>query len=152
MRLFEVFLIIAGAILAVIAVLWLISWLTRSANDKSEMIQDVTTASIQESTEPVKVSAEPTPPVSPVSPKQDDLQKIEGIGPKISEILHQSGIHTFSQLAEIQVIILESILKDADLRIANPSTWPEQAALAADGKWEALEELQEELKAGRKVD
>jgi hypothetical protein len=37
------------------------------------------------------------------------------------------------------------------LRLAHPATWPEQAALAATGEWEALEALQAKLKGGRRV-
>jgi hypothetical protein len=31
----------------------------------------------------------------------------------------------------------------------NPGTWPKQAKLAADGKWEELETLQKQLKGGK---
>jgi hypothetical protein len=37
------------------------------------------------------------------------------------------------------------------ITIADPSTWPEQAGLAAAGRWSELEVLQEELKGGRRV-
>jgi hypothetical protein len=37
------------------------------------------------------------------------------------------------------------------LRLADPTTWPEQAALAAQGEWEALAQLQDELKGGRRA-
>ena len=86
---------------------------------------------------------------APVVP--DDLKIVEGIGPKIEEILHEAGIKTFAQLAAASVGQLEQIVReDAGIRIAFPDTWPEQARLAADGKWEALETLQEELKGGRR--
>ena len=32
----------------------------------------------------------------------------------------------------------------------DPSTWPEQASLAAAGEWDALQALQDELKGGRR--
>ncbi|HEX7973181.1 MAG TPA: hypothetical protein VF498_02140, partial [Anaerolineales bacterium] len=75
---------------------------------------------------------------------------IEGIGPKINQLLQQSGIHTFSDLAGTSLERLEQILRDARLRLANPGTWPEQARLAAEGEWSKLEALQKTLKAGRK--
>lgn len=91
-----------------------------------------------------------------VSAKQpaDDLKRIEGIGPKISSVLQAAGITTFAQLADTGVDRLGQILAESDpnlLRLANPTTWPEQANLAADGQWEALEKLQDELKGGRRA-
>ena len=85
----------------------------------------------------------------PVEP--DDLRKIEGIGPKISDILHENGIDTFAQLAETDVDDLRAILSAAGprFRLANPTTWPQQAQLAAAGDWEGLRALQGELKHGR---
>jgi len=84
----------------------------------------------------------------------DDLKRIEGIGPKISSVLQAAGIATFAQLANTDVDRLGQILADSDpnlLRLANPATWPEQAKLAAEGQWEALEKLQGELKGGRRA-
>jgi hypothetical protein len=91
-------------------------------------------------------------PVIKASPAPDDLKRIEGIGPKISELLQSSGITTFAQLAAAEVGRLREVLKEAGLAgLADPATWPEQADLAAAGKWEALEALQGELKGGRRV-
>jgi predicted flap endonuclease-1-like 5' DNA nuclease len=84
-------------------------------------------------------------------PRIDDLTKIEGIGPKINGLLHEAGIHTFAKLAQTDVAQLRTILLAAKLRVNNPATWPEQAALAADGKWAELAALQDGLTAGRKV-
>jgi hypothetical protein len=82
----------------------------------------------------------------------DDLTRIEGIGPKISGLLQGAGISTFEHLANAGVDRLEQILDAADLSgIANPGTWPEQAALAAKGDWGRLEALQNELKGGRRA-
>ncbi|MCB9445833.1 MAG: hypothetical protein H6669_16525 [Ardenticatenaceae bacterium] len=91
------------------------------------------------------VEAEPAPV------KPDDLKIVEGIGPKIEGILHEAGIKTFAQLAAASVSQLEKIVReDAGIRVAFPDTWPEQARLAADGAWDALEKLQDELKGGRR--
>jgi predicted flap endonuclease-1-like 5' DNA nuclease len=84
----------------------------------------------------------------------DDLKRIEGIGPKISGVLYEAGISTYAQLADADEGQLENILREADprlLRLAKPTTWPEQAALAAAGQWDALEALQGELKGGRRA-
>lgn len=100
--------------------------------------------------EPVAVPAEA---VAAPPPEPDDLKRIEGIGPKIQSILNDAGILTFDQLARTEVSTLRQIVQeDAGLRIADPTTWPEQAELAAAGQWDALEALQEELNAGRRAD
>jgi len=81
----------------------------------------------------------------------DDLQKIEGIGPKIEGILHEAGILTFAQLALAEVAHLQKLLVAAGprYRLADPGTWPQQAALANAGEWQELDDLQEILKGGR---
>jgi hypothetical protein len=90
------------------------------------------------------------PPAAP-APIPDDLTRIEGIGPKISGLLQQAGISTFSDLAETSVGRLQSILSDAGLSaLADPGSWAEQARLAAEGQWERLATLQEKLKGGRR--
>jgi predicted flap endonuclease-1-like 5' DNA nuclease len=91
--------------------------------------------------------AEPEPLAPPSAP--DDLAVIEGIGPKIAALLQDAGITTFTELAETEPARLESLLRDADLRLADPSSWPEQARLAAAGDWDALQSLQDRLKGGR---
>jgi predicted flap endonuclease-1-like 5' DNA nuclease/uncharacterized membrane-anchored protein YhcB (DUF1043 family) len=84
-------------------------------------------------------------------PQPDDLQCIEGIGPKISAVLQTAGIVTFAQLAATDVSRLQQILENKHWTFADPATWPEQARLAAAGDWQALEALQDELKGGRRV-
>ncbi|WP_310586677.1 50S ribosomal protein L15 [Marinilongibacter aquaticus] len=81
----------------------------------------------------------------------DDLKKIEGVGPKIAELLQNAGLDSFAAVAGASVETLQQILSEAGSRYAshNPTTWPEQAALAADGKWDELKELQDKLNGGR---
>ena len=84
----------------------------------------------------------------------DDLQQVEGIGPRIAKLMQEAGITTFAQLADSGASQLQQILEAADPRLiylADPATWPEQARLAADGAWDALKGLQDELKGGRRV-
>jgi len=101
-------------------------------------------------TAPADVS--PAQPEEPQpTPQPDDLKRIEGIGPKIASLLRDAGIATFAQLAAADVERLREILAAANLRIADPTTWPEQAALAAAGDWERLAYLQGELKGGRRA-
>lgn len=81
----------------------------------------------------------------------DDLKIIEGIGPKIEEMLNKEGISTFVALAETSPIRLSSILKKAGPRfqIQDPSSWPEQASLASSAKWDELTALKLSLISGR---
>ncbi|MFM8320752.1 MAG: hypothetical protein ACKOC5_07530 [Chloroflexota bacterium] len=79
----------------------------------------------------------------------DDLIIIEGIGPRVNQLLQGAGIITFRQLAETSPEALRQILAPAGLRMLDPETWPEQARLAADGQMEALQQLQQNLKGGR---
>ena len=94
-------------------------------------------------------TAPPPPPPTPAKP--DNLTRIEGIGPKIGRLLNGAGIKTFAELANTSVATLEKIVQeDAGLEFINPESWPEQAALAAAGDWEALKVLQADLKGGRR--
>jgi len=103
------------------------------------------------------VEAEPPEAKAPQPEKAaapDDLKVVEGIGPKIASVLRTAGVETFAQLAATDVDRLKEILEAADpnlLRLADPTTWPEQASLAAGGDWAALEKLQDELKGGRRA-
>ena len=81
----------------------------------------------------------------------DDLTKIEGIGPRISAALISAGVTTFADLAALRVDHLKEMLREAGIRIAYPDTWPEQADLAAQAKWDELDALQGELVRGRRV-
>lgn len=80
----------------------------------------------------------------------DDLTVVEGIGPKIGELLFAAGITTFAQLASTEVEKISEVLKAAGARyaLANPGTWPEQASLLAAGKVAEFEKLAEELDGG----
>jgi predicted flap endonuclease-1-like 5' DNA nuclease len=79
------------------------------------------------------------------------LRAIEGIGPKISSVFQAAGITTFAQLAAQDPSDLKAILVEAGIRLGDPTTWPEQAGLAAAGKWEELEALQASLTGGRRT-
>lgn len=105
---------------------------------------------------PVVLVPEAAPPVAtdpaPAAPKSDDLRRVEGIGPKIESVLNAAGITTFSHLAVTTPETLREILTEAGVTaVSDPTTWPEQAELAAQGKWQALEQLQEQLRGGKRV-
>lgn len=91
--------------------------------------------------------------VEDISAEADDLTKIEGIGPKIAEVLFVSGIISYADLAKSTSVQLREILDTAGSSFAahNPATWPKQAALARDEKWDELKKLQDELDGGRVV-
>ena len=79
--------------------------------------------------------------------KADDLKKVEGIGPKIAETLNNAGISTFAELAKTDAAKISEII--ADVRGNHVTdTWPKQAQLAADGKWDELQKWQDELDGG----
>jgi len=90
-------------------------------------------------------------PVKKDSSVKDDLKKIEGIGPKIEELLYAEEIYTWDDLAKTEVKFIQAILDKAGPRfkVHNPESWPFQAAMAANGEWEKLEKWQEEHKGGR---
>ncbi|MGB4813169.1 MAG: helix-hairpin-helix domain-containing protein [Methylophilaceae bacterium] len=76
---------------------------------------------------------------------------IEGIGPKIAELLTADGIVTFADLASAKVEAIAAILEKAGSRFSThkPDTWPQQAALARDGKMDELKALQDVLDGGK---
>jgi predicted flap endonuclease-1-like 5' DNA nuclease len=88
-------------------------------------------------------------PVS--SSKKDDLKKVEGIGPKIESLLNAADIITFAALSTTTPERIREILLAAGerYRIHDPSTWPQQAAIAAKGAWAELKAYQESLNGGK---
>jgi predicted flap endonuclease-1-like 5' DNA nuclease len=112
-------------------------------------------APVETGAQPARVTLLAARDEAPSEPEEaDDLKVIEGIGPKISEVLREAGVVRFAQLAAMDADGIETILTAADPRLgrlADPGTWPTQAALAAEGSWEALASLQGELKRGRRA-
>ncbi|MEZ0396629.1 MAG: helix-hairpin-helix domain-containing protein [Anaerolineales bacterium] len=82
---------------------------------------------------------------------EDDLVSLEGIGPKVAQVLKEAGITTFAALAEADAAKVQEILNAAGLQMMNPEGWIEQAKLAAKGDTEGLARLQAELKGGRRA-
>ena len=80
----------------------------------------------------------------------DDLEIIEGIGPKIAALFKAEGIRMFSELAQTPQPRMQEILDRGgpSFRMANPSTWARQAALASNNQWSQLRALQDELDGG----
>ena len=120
-------------VLGVFALIVVVGWMA-SNKEGAETVADA----------PVKEEK-----VAPTAP--DSLKKLEGIGPKVESILNGIGITTFAELAETDVETLRETLAVAKLQMMDPSSWGEQAELAAKGDWDALEKLQGELKGGRRA-
>ncbi|EUJ09926.1 hypothetical protein Meth11DRAFT_0730 [Methylophilaceae bacterium 11] len=135
---------------------------------------NATNAAVTTAKPPAKATPKPTKPKAPAKAKPaapkvsfdlaaakaagfaikkaDDLTVIEGIGPKINDLFKENGVQTFAQLAKQTVPQMRAILDKggARYRMANPATWAQQSALAADNKWAALKTLQDELSGGIK--
>ncbi|AWV97173.1 DUF4332 domain-containing protein [Arcticibacterium luteifluviistationis] len=84
----------------------------------------------------------------------DNLKLIEGIGPKIESFLKEDGIDTFEKLSKANPEEIQKMLVakgGTRYNANNPTTWPEQAALAAKGDMEAFKALKLELKGGKRA-
>jgi predicted flap endonuclease-1-like 5' DNA nuclease len=116
-------------------------------NNKESFTNDATpspsTGDYGISTNEVKPSEEIIPE-KPVA-TEDDLTRIEGIGPKLAEILKANGISTYKDLASTSSLTLRKILDNEgpQFKVHDPTYWPRQASLAQAGKWRELEEMQE---------
>lgn len=77
----------------------------------------------------------------------EDLTIIEGIGPKIEDLLRANGIAGFLQLAQLNEHELLDLLDRGgpNFRYANPSSWARQAALVVENRWSELKQLQREI-------
>lgn len=86
----------------------------------------------------------------PKATKADDLTKIEGIGPKAAEALTKAKLGSYADLAKAKPDAIKEILTEASSRMAHldPTTWPKQAKMAADDKWDELKEWQDKAKGG----
>jgi predicted flap endonuclease-1-like 5' DNA nuclease len=119
---------------------------------------------------PAPALAEPAPPPAQPAPaeraparagsaasdhqeqRDDELERVEGIGPKMAGALRQAGIRSYARLATADEAALRAALGHAGLRFA-PSlpTWSRQARLLADGDEDGFADLVRRLVAGRDV-
>jgi ribosomal protein S6 len=136
----------------------------RPASFKREGALEEETISTEEVTEALKAAeittteevaslvSEKAAVVESKSTEASDLTIIEGLGPKAAEALIAGGIDTFVKLAatkeEVKAILDASTFKVQHL---DPTTWGEQAQLAADGKMDELKALQESLNNGKEA-
>ena len=112
---------------------------------------------VEKTAEPVveKVVAEAAAPavIAETISVNDDLKIIEGIGPKIEEIIKAAGITSWAALAGTDASKIKEILEAAEGNFAahDPTTWPAQAKMANDGEMEKLKAWQDELDGGKEV-
>lgn len=134
----------------------------RKKNGHRQALTEIVIESILASGAKKAAKAEPKAEAKPAAKKEeaakpaakkataataDDLKKVEGIGPKIAETLNAAGITTFAELAKTDAAKISEII--ADVRGNHVTdTWPAQAKLAAEGKWDELKKWQDELNGG----
>lgn len=82
---------------------------------------------------------------------EDDLKVVEGIGPKIEELLKNAEIYSYVTLATTTPEAIKAILAAAGdrFKMHDPGTWPAQSSLAAQGRWVELNTLKEALDGGK---
>jgi hypothetical protein len=66
-------------------------------------------------------------------------------------MLNDNQIYTWAELSATPVDRLKGILRRGGdrYRMHDPTSWPDQAKLAAQGRWKELEEMQDILDGGR---
>ena len=128
---------------------------------KVEVIKEVP-IHLSSSAAPLSVSSPTNPEEPTLNPatqilgdlRDDDFKIIEGIGPKIEMILKQAEIKTWQVLSqmtpdEIQEILIET--GGERYKMHDPTTWPSQAKLASESRWEELKAYQNDLFGGKKL-
>ncbi len=109
-------------------------------------------APVAETTTPVAATPAATPAATSTdATAKDDLKKVEGVGPKIEQLMNEAGILTFAQMAAAGPDKMKEILAAAGTRFNrhDPTTWGDQAKMAAEGKWDELKKWQDEMDGGK---
>ena len=129
----------------------------KAAAPKAEKVQKVVVPKAPAKPKAEKKAAAPKAEKVAAAPKavastKDDLKRIEGIGPKIEELLNAANILTFNDLAATKADKVKTILEGGGKRFQmhDPSSWGAQSQLAATGKWDDLKKMQDELNGGKK--
>lgn len=130
----------------------------KSAAPKAAAAKPATPAKEEAKTEKVAAApkvTEATPvagtPATPVTEAKDDLKKVEGVGPKIEQLMNEAGIVTYAGMAAAGADKIKEILAAAGTRFNrhDPTTWGDQAKMAAEGKWDELKKWQDEMDGGK---
>ena len=79
--------------------------------------------------------------------REDDLTLLKGISPKVEILLKDAGIFAYIGLATSSADTIKKILlaEDPAYSVYDPTTWPRQAMLAAQGQWENLKNLKDSI-------
>ena len=79
---------------------------------------------------------------------ENDLTLIVGIGPKTAALLQANGIDDWEKLAAASAKVLKVLLLEAGgvYKSLDPTHWPKQASMAAQGEWRKLRVFQETLR------
>ena len=128
---------------------------TEDATDAPEVVEakaEEVTAVVEETkaevVEEVKEEAVAKAKAPKAEAKADDLTKIEGVGPKIAETLVAAGLATFADVAASTPEKIAEII--ADVKGGHtPDSWPKQAGMAAEGKWDELKKWQDAMDGGK---
>lgn len=123
----------------------------RGLTGKAARIKEKLSATSKAGKKSAQKEAKPAPVKAAAT---DDLTKIEGVGPKISEILQEGGVVSFADLSGTDPDRIREMLSAAGGQFAShdPETWPKQAEMARDGNWDELKTWQDELDGGREVE
>ena len=126
---------------------------SKKAAPKTEKVETPKAEKAPKAEKLVEVVEEKAPKATKATKKGDDLVIIEGIGPKAAEALIAGGIDTFAKLAKASAVAVKEILDASTNKVQHldPTTWAQQAQLAADGKMDELKKLQDELNGGKAV-
>ncbi len=80
----------------------------------------------------------------------DDIERIEGIGPKIGKALRSAGLDTYTAIAEASQESLREAIKAGGVKVApSVESWSSQARLLADGDEAGFEAFTGRLLDGR---
>jgi predicted flap endonuclease-1-like 5' DNA nuclease len=79
----------------------------------------------------------------------NDFTTVQGIGPAIAQLLIGRGLTTWWSLAHADIELLRSMLSEAGpkYQVHDPTSWPQQARLLANGQWEKFRTLRDALRA-----
>ena len=96
---------------------------------KKEVAPKVEEKPVEE--KPVAKAKKEAPKAAPkkVAAKGDDLKKLDGVGPKLAEILNAAGLNTYADVAGTSVEKFKEILEAAGSRYASkdPASWIAEA-------------------------
>lgn len=126
-----------------------------SASKKSESSQGTVTKNSEETVWTPEIVTKPEKSEEKKEKQEklekDNLQMIEWVGPKIEKLMNKHWVRTFWDVVSSDVTGLEDILLAGWPRyqVHTPTTWPDQARLAMQGKWSELEEYQAILNRGQ---